>query len=645
MYYKLKRLVKSFHQKGAVKVKSFLGFFICFMLYFQVGAQLNVFNDSLRVHFILDIAKYVHWQSEDTINTFKIGILSKDSALFREFKNPHTKSKVHKKPLKVLRFSRTEDITHTQVLFVKNNKAFDVDEILQIIHNKNILLIGEHYEFHKTMINFVIANNNPRFEVNEMLLNRERLSVTPLFLGLAVKTEADWKLIFQKTQEELQVEKLLVKNQNEDIKKQKQEIEKQRELINSQHSEIISGRKELKQQKSHLDSLMRNTKAQETLLKQNTIFLQNREAELSEQRQEMIQQEAILHKQKAAIETQENKIDEQKTVLNKQLAQIKMQKLILYLFIAIILIIVAMIFFIYRSYKTKKHANALLAEKNEAISRQNAEILEQKEEITDSIQYARRIQNAILPPPEMIENLMPGNFFILNKPRDIVSGDYYWMSSHGKKMIIAAADCTGHGVPGAFMSMLGMAYMNEIINKNKVLIAGEILNQLRDNVINALHQSDENAESKDGMDMALVVLDTATLELQFAGANNPLYIIKSGNLHSNGELPELIEIKGDKMPIGIHDRHHPFNSNLVKLQKGDTFYLFSDGYADQFGGDDEATLANGGKKFKYKKLKELLQEIQSQTMTDQMAHLDKTIINWQGPLPQIDDILVIGIRV
>jgi len=252
-----------------------------------------------------------------------------------------------------------------------------------------------------------------------------------------------------------------------------------------------------------------------------------------------------------------------------------------------------------------------------------------KQAITDSIHYASRIQSAILPPPEYIANYL-SEHFILWKPRDIVSGDFYWMTEHNNKVIITAADCTGHGVPGAFMSMLGVSFLNEIVNKNEVTQANEILNQLRENVIRSLHQTGKENEAKDGMDISMCVFDFQSMTLQFAGAYNPLIMIRDG---------EATQIKADKMPIGIYFKgQKSFTNNEIKIQKDDCFYISSDGYVDQFGGDD-------GRKFMSKKFKELLVEIHHNPMSVQREILNHEIETWRGKLEQIDDILVIGVRI
>ncbi len=256
-------------------------------------------------------------------------------------------------------------------------------------------------------------------------------------------------------------------------------------------------------------------------------------------------------------------------------------------------------------------------------------ITQQKQEITDSIHYAKRIQTALLPPTQIINKYLTDHF-ILFKPKDIVSGDFYWMTEKNEKLIVTAVDCTGHGVPGAFMSMLGVAYLNEIVNRMDDVDASELLNQLREYVIHSLRQKETEGETKDGMDMALCIIDTKQQTLQFAGANNPLYL-----LHND----IITETKGDKMPIGIHARdNQPFTNHAINLISGDAIYLFSDGYADQFGGPE-------GKKFKYKPFKDLLIKNNYLSMEEQKKVLDEMFLKWKGELPQVDDVVVIGIKV
>ena len=288
---------------------------------------------------------------------------------------------------------------------------------------------------------------------------------------------------------------------------------------------------------------------------------------------------------------------------------------------------------ILRTNEQLKQLNDEINAQKEEIESQRDYLFTQKEEITESINYAQRIQSAMLPPESYVNELLD-KVFILFKPRDIVSGDFYWFKQVNKYTIIAAADCTGHGVPGAFMSMLGMSYLNEIVQRREITQANQVLNEMRSQIIHSLRQHGRPEETKDGIDMAICVLDQKTRMMQYGGANNPLYIIRG----TTGK-PELIEIKPDRMPVGYYQgRFKTFTNNDIQLEHGDVFYLFSDGYVDQKGGKDE-------KKFLSKNFKNLLIKIHQEPMLEQKRILEKTLTKWMGDQPQIDDILVIGVRI
>ncbi|MBN2520575.1 MAG: tetratricopeptide repeat protein, partial [Bacteroidales bacterium] len=292
------------------------------------------------------------------------------------------------------------------------------------------------------------------------------------------------------------------------------------------------------------------------------------------------------------------------------------------------LLTIALAFLIYRNYRIKKRDNILLAEQKDKIENQRDQIQKQKQEITDSIWYAQKIQNAILSPTELVDRLLD-DYFIYFKPRDIVSGDFYWINEISNKIIIVAADCTGHGVPGAFMSMLGISFMNEIVNSIKDINAGIILDRLKELVIKSLHQKGKINEAKDGMDISLIVFDKKNMKLQYSGAYNPLYLIRD---------KELIEYKPDRMPIGIFLKEEEyFTNHEIDVYSGDRIYIFSDGFYDQFGGPE-------GGKFKTKNFKNLLLEIHQLPMQDQYEKINITYQTWKGELEQIDDILIIGIK-
>ena len=253
---------------------------------------------------------------------------------------------------------------------------------------------------------------------------------------------------------------------------------------------------------------------------------------------------------------------------------------------------------------------------------------EKNKDITSSISYASRIQRALLPDPDEIRGLA-GSSFILYLPRDIVSGDFYWFSQVRKKLVITAGDCTGHGVPGALMSMLGLSFLEEIVNNREITDSARILNELRKEVIRALKQRGVREETKDGMDISLCVIDRKEMKIQYSGAYNNLYLIR-GN--------DLMEFQADRMPIGIFDlSDREFRSQEITYEPGDIIYLFSDGYADQFGGPN-------GKKFKYSGFKEMLLEISSKPLKEQKKRLEKDFLTWKGDNPQTDDVVILGVK-
>ncbi len=283
--------------------------------------------------------------------------------------------------------------------------------------------------------------------------------------------------------------------------------------------------------------------------------------------------------------------------------------------------------------------------KNEKIGIQRDELIRQRDDITASITYAKRIQEAVLPSGEYLDNIIP-EYFVLFKPRDIVSGDFYWAKKVDKFVVIAAADCTGHGVPGAFMSMLGVSFLNEIVTKARFDTAGQFLNRLRKKVKKALNQEGKQLEQKDGMDMALLVWDTELNEVQYSGAYNSLYIIRSINNDNfpatiphkklSDEKKILIDVKANRQPVAIHLAERDFDTHTIPVEKNDMLYIFSDGYADQPGGTD-------GRKFMTKKFKKLLLEISDNLVDEQHKYLHTIHEGWRNNNKQIDDILVIGI--
>ncbi len=340
-------------------------------------------------------------------------------------------------------------------------------------------------------------------------------------------------------------------------------------------------------------------------------------------------------------EKKEQEIEKQDLLIEKKDAEAKKRNIQLIAFIIGFLLMIVLAIISFRNYQRKKKDNILIQSKNTELEQANEEIIaqrdmlqEQKEkievihqQITDSIKYAKRIQQAAMP-TEVSLNTLLGDSFVLFKPLHVVSGDFFWAKKVNKYIVFTAADCTGHGVPGAFVSMLGISLLNEIVQRNDITKANEVLEALRNQIKISLKQSSDFGDSKDGMDMALCVVNTETNELDFAGANNPLILIRNN---------ELTEYKATRNPVAIYVKEKQFESTIIKLEDNDVIYLFSDGYADQPGGEKD-------RKFMKKRLKQTLLDIHKEKMLNQKRILTDTLEDWKGSTRQIDDILVIGVK-
>ncbi|MES2284164.1 MAG: tetratricopeptide repeat protein [Bacteroidota bacterium] len=316
--------------------------------------------------------------------------------------------------------------------------------------------------------------------------------------------------------------------------------------------------------------------------------------------------------------------------INKQQAETEKQNLQRNAFIIGFVLVLVLAFFIFRGYRQKQSANKLLEGKNILIENQKQLVVEKNNKITESINYAKRIQQAILPSNELIKSFLPESF-IFFRPKDIVSGDFYWFAERGNKLIIAVADCTGHGVPGAFMSMIGNTLLNEIVNVKNISKPDEILNQLNIGIVSLLHQNETASSTQDdGMDITILAIDKENREIEFAGANHFSYLFNDSKCET---------LKGDVFSIGgmFGSMNVNFTSQKIKLVKDSTLYLFTDGFADQFGGIKNTKLLSSG-------FAKLLEGIQRVEMDQQLEKLTCGFENWKGNNKQLDDLLVVGIR-
>ena len=363
-----------------------------------------------------------------------------------------------------------------------------------------------------------------------------------------------------------------------------------------------------------------------------------------------LEQEArYQYEKKEAILQEQKRADAAK--LEAQQAEIQNEQNKKYFLLGGLVLVALFLTFMIRKWRQSQRQNQIIAKQKSELETTHLHLEERNKEVMDSINYAEKIQSAILK-SESQKNLP--SHFVMFKPKDIVSGDFYWFRAHGDYQFMAVADCTGHGVPGAFMSMLGVSFLNQIVTEG-IIEPGKILDELRRRIIRELSQTGKAGESKDGMDISLVRLSTDQREVSWAGANNPLWVLtphtapfevmaehagpKAISFQEDSDTKlQLVEIRADKEPIGYHASATDFTNHQLKLQHGDRIYLFSDGFVDQFGGPK-------GKKFKSRNFKTLLLTLADQKIEDQEKPLDQAFEDWRGSLEQIDDVCVMGLKV
>lgn len=322
-----------------------------------------------------------------------------------------------------------------------------------------------------------------------------------------------------------------------------------------------------------------------------------------------------VEKQEREIELLKQNTEFQKLKIKSKSEELKRNRLMLYVVGGVLLLVIVLLYFIYKT--------------NKKVVQQNIELAEKKKEIQDSISYAKNIQEAMLPDVTMLQNHFPEGFGLF-LPKDVVSGDFYWFNELNGIVYFAAADCTGHGVPGAFMSMIAIDKLNQSLIDKQIGSPGKILSHLNSSIKKALKQSKKDTSSRDGLDIALCSFDRVTMQLNYSGANRPLWIIRNN---------ELIEYKPTKSSIaGFTDEDFVFQNHIIQLFSADSIYLFSDGFADQFGG-------NESKKYMTKRLKETLLSINKLPMERQEIELQRIFMEWKGTIEQVDDVMVLGFRI
>jgi len=612
------------------------------LLIFNAFGQAGL-NNGTRAVFIFDVAKYIDYSAGFADSSvFRIGILDKTSELFWEMGNlAKTRKTIQDKPVQLVVFRSEDQIIHTQLLYINKSSGFNMNKVRTKLEGHQTLLLTEGYEFRESMINFMgVEGEMPKYSVNEDLINKAGMKVNSNMMFQAIKTKEDWENLFGKASEQIVIQRDTIKQQLEMITAQKTEILHQKARLDSLDKEIETKEKTLTEKQKVLDKQFVQISKQkgEITVQKETIVVQQKEVQV--QKDTLSNQKEKISVQMGKIDGQLKMIGEQESKIKVQLEAIEKQKLVLYFVLLALLLVSFLGYYIYRSYKIKKEANIKLEEKNRTISLQKDEIEKQrdlaaaqrdqigyqKRHIEDSILYAKRIQTALIPSLELFSDKL--EHFVLYKPLAIVSGDFYWVSAQANPQIIISADCTGHGVPGAFMSMLGVTLLNEIVNGKHILMPDQIIENLRQGIIKSLKQVAAEDSIKDGMDIAVCVVDFDKNVLWYAGANNPLYLVRNG---------ELTHYRADRMPAAIHYKMEPFTLHKIDLQKGDAFYIFSDGFADQFGGPQQ-------KKFMSMQLRETLVAMAGMPMLKQGERLNEIFEQWRGDSPQIDDVTLIGVR-
>lgn len=580
--------------------------FACFAFTFSTSAQFSRSDESVATSMYI-IMLNTSWENQSSFQTFQIGVLDSDTSFYSIVRKKYEGITLKGKKVNIVHFKNLDAISPTQILCVDKKFNKKIEKIAKAISGNHTLLItNSSKDDDYTMVNF-----NGRLKKDDFTVNQENMGKAGLKLTNQFEEYMDGTV---------QWEQLLTESMDK-LDKEREKLDKEREKVAAKDQTIIG-------QKARINY-------QQMTLKEKVKMLDEQSSILEEQGQKLEDQSLAIEKQKRTLFDQKQSIEDQKGQINQQLQELGMQRVILIMGCIVLLLILGTVYVLYRSSVQRKKSMVELSEQHAIVSGQKDQIEKILFELTDSIRYALRIQNAVLPNEQTIRGTIPGEFFVMYKPKDIVSGDFFFVDRRGDWTLVAVADCTGHGVPGAFVSMLCISLLNEIVKQQEITRADIILNELRDKVIDSLQQKGIQGEQMDGMDISLLLINNKTYKCHWSGANNPLYVVSS---KSN----KLEELKPDKRPIAIYPDMREFTNHEMVANRGDIFYLFTDGYSDQFGGER-------GKKFMSRNFKNLLAENSHRPMTEQGQILDSTIENWKyangSDFEQIDDITVLGIRI
>ena len=647
-----------------------------------VSTSVLVFNSfSQKVHeprlkseFIVLLTSYVTWPSETDLDTFRIGVLGADK-VYSMLGMKTDLDTLKNIPVSVEHFRRSRDVRPVQVLFLGNDKQAALKKVFKRFRDEPVLIISDsamNYDY--TMLNLLsVGMAGKPFEINKANIDNTGLSLSNKILYVGGR-EDDLRFLVQES-ERLQGDLTGNLDSLQNVLAYRQEeLAKTSMKLENRTAEISYLNEAVDQQTEQLMNLSNDVDLKQMDLEEKIQLLGSQEARIQEKEREIIDLNDSISKKEKIYAAQNRFLDERYKISAKQQLQIKEQEdkiiyqnqlieqknLLLFFFLILSLLIITMIFFIYRAYRVKKRANRIYREKNSIIQDQNKAISGQKEEIEAqrdqlqdinwkierqneniraSISYGLTIQQAILPDLKEIERMFES--FVLYYPKDIVSGDFYWFSNLGRNragdetIFIAAIDCTGHGVPGAFLSMIGSRMLSAIVNESKVRETDTILELMDKRLRHALNQP--KSENDDGMDICLCKITRKNVQKQ---KGQPVYLSFSGakrSLFLKRESRDVEIIKGDRRTTGGgHFNPNPFSKHELSLQKADRIYLTTDGLMDQHSPSRE--------KFRSKRFVEFLNRYGNLPMNEQQSMLEEELHAYRSNENQTDDITVLGLK-
>ncbi len=631
---------------------------ILFLLFFlntkNFFAQISAVE---KARIVFNLAKEIEWLDDEEIFTYRIGVIENKDSVYNTFKEfASTNQLLKSKALEVYKFNKIEELNNflqqkdLQIFYLSGKLLKHNDTIAKLFDHKNVLLVFDNAESKENCVVNLLNNPEKYYEINYKNALKHRLKLTEniLLLGgdenLLREMYRDSMQILREERAKALLKLYRIQDQEKRLKLRQEELLMQEQKLDSLNSIVTNQKQIIEKQKyilrKNLQDIIKQKKEIRKLKQIYTLQLNKIDS---------VKQELL--KKQQQLELKQNKLNSLDEELVKSLKRIKTQSDYIKLGILFFVILLSTILVLYIKNKEAqkiKQQNIIIKQKSEEIasineelenqqiivSEQNKLLTKQIREITSSINYARRIQLALFPIKEVLDNNFSDNF-ILYRPKDIVSGDFYWFRKIENKIIIVVADCTGHGVPGAFMSILGMTFLSEITNTYNDR-ANIILELLREKIINSLEQ-EKDIPVKDGMDISLAIIDKDKKNISFAGAYNSLVKISKEN-----ESHSLHEYKGDNMPVGYHfnfEKKKHFTEKKVTYKKGERIYMFSDGFKDQFGGKK-------GRKLNKKRFFDVLVKVQNKKMKEQKIELENFFEKWMSSskIGQVDDVLVVGLQ-